>query len=224
MITLAIIDDNRMLRLGLRTALVSGCGIDLVGIFDLTDEFMPKMGELKPDLVLLGMKWPAMDKIGVCRNIKHESPATQVLMLASEVRDEEVLASIMAGASGYISMNARRSELIQAIHIIAGGGSYFESSTVDRVIGRLQEMDSVPDVDRPDALTEREVLILNMIAEGFRNEEISTSLGVSTRTVRNNITELRAKLDLHSRPQLAAYAARREILHELHVKSNRCGM
>ena len=117
-------------------------------------------------------------------------------------------------------MNSRRSELIRAIHIVAGGGSYFESGTVDRVIGRLQDMNSLADVDGPDALTEREVLILNMIAEGFSNETISTSLGISTRTARNNITELRGKLDLHSRPQLAAYAARREVLHELHLKSN----
>ena len=194
----------------------------MVGVFrpDLADEFMPEVEKLKPDLVLMGMKWPAMSRIGVCRNIRRESPATQVLMLASEVRDEEVLASIMAGASGYIAMNARRSELIRAVHIITGGGSYFESSAVDRVISRFQDMISVADVEGSDGLTEREVLILNMIAEGFSNEEIGESLGISHRTVRNNITELRTKLDLHSRPQLAAYAVRREILYELRLKSS----
>ena len=220
MIRLAIIDDNSMLRLGLSTALESGCGIDLVGVFDLADQFMSEIENLKPDLVLMGMKWPAMSRIGVCRNIRRASPATQVLMLAAEVRDEEVLASIMAGASGYIAMNSRRSELIRAVHIIAGGGSYFESDVVDRVIGRLREMHSVADMERPDRLTEREVVILNMIAEGFSNEEIGESLGISHRTVRNNITELRTKLDLHSRAQLAAYAVRREILYELRMKSN----
>ena len=222
MIRLAIIDDNKMLRLGLTTALESGQGIELAGVFDLADEFMPEIEKLKPDLVLMGMKWPAMYRIGVCRDIRRVSPATQVLMLASDVRDEEILASIMAGASGYIAMNARRSELIQAIHIVAGGGSYFERSTVERVISRLQEMTILADVDRggSDGLTEREVLILNMIANGFRNNEISERLVISYSTVRNNITELRTKLDLHSRAQLAAYAARREILYELHLKSN----
>ena len=222
MIRLAIIDDNRMLRLGLTTALESGHGIELAGVFDLTDKFMPEIEKLKPDLVLMGIKWPAMYRIGVCRDIRRVSPATQVLMLASDVRDEEILASIMAGASGYIAMNARRSELIQAIHIVTGGGSYFERSTVERVISRLQEMNIVADVDRggSDGLTEREVLILNMIADGFRNDEISERLVISYSTVRNNITDLRTKLDLHSRAQLAAYAARREILYELHLKSN----
>ena len=222
MIRLAIVDENRMLRLGLTAALESGCGIDLVGVFDLADEFMAEVKELKPDLVLIGMKWPAMSRVSVCRNIRRESPATQVLMLASEVRDEEVLASIMAGASGYIAMNARRSELIRAVHIITGGGSYFESSVVDRVIGRLQDVNSVAhvDVEGSDGLTEREVLILNMIAEGFSNEEIGESLGISHKTVRNNITELRTKLDLHSRTKLAAYAVRREILYELRLKSS----
>ena len=220
MIRLAIIDDNRMLRLG--TALASGCGIDLVGDFDLTDEFMSEIDKLQPDLVLMGMKWPAMNRIGACRNIRRDSPATQVLMLASEARDEEVLASIMAGASGYIAMNSHRAELIRAIHIIAGGGYYFESGVVDRVIGRLQDMNIVagPDWSQSDGLTEREVLILNMIAEGLGNAEISASLGVSAKTVRNNIMDLRSKLHLHSRTQMAAYAVRREILHEFRLKSN----
>lgn len=219
MIRIAIVDDNRMLRAGLQTALESGCGIELVGVFDLADDFIPEIGELEADIVLMGMKWPAMDRIGVCRNIRHESPATQVLMLASEVRDEEMLASVIAGASGYIAMNAHRPELIRAIHLIAGGGSYFESCAVDRVIARLQDMNSIRDMAQPDELTEREVLVLNMIAEGYGNEAIGESLGISNRTIRNNITNLRAKLDLHSRSQLAAYAARREILYELRMKS-----
>lgn len=219
MISLAILDDSHMLRLGLARALESGCGIELVGIFDLTDEFMPEISKLGPDLVLMGMKWPAMARIDVCRDIRRESPATQILFLATEVRDEEVLASVMAGASGYIAMNIRRSELIRAVHIIAGGGSYFESSTVDRVIARLQNMDSMAGMDEPDDLTEREVLILNMVATGFGNEQIGESLGISYKTVRNNITQIRAKLDLHSRAELAAYAARREILYELRVRS-----
>ena len=220
MITLAIVDDSMMLRMGLKTALESGCGIELVGVFDLADEFMPEIVELRPDLVLMSMKWPAMGRIAVCRNVRRESPATRVLMLASEVRDEEVLASIMAGASGYIAMNARRPELIRAIHVAAGGGSYFESSMVDRVVGRLHDMNSLRTMHQPDDLTEREVLVLNMIAEGLGNEKIGEYLSISDRTVRNNITELRTKLDLHSRAQLAAYAARREILHQLSSMSN----
>ena len=224
MIRLAIVDDSRMLRLrlGLGTALAAGCGVELVGDFDLAEEFMPEIETLGPDLVLMGMKWPAMGRIGVCRNIRRENPATRVLMLASEVRDEEVLASIMAGASGYIAMNSPRAELIRAIHIVAGGGYHFESSAVDRVIGRLQDMSIAagPAGGGPDGLTEREVLILNMIADGFGNTEISAGLGVSAKTVRNNITELRSKLSLRSRTQMAAYSVRREILHEFHLKFN----
>ena len=222
LIRLAIIDDNRVLRLGLEAAIASGCGIHLVGNFDLTDDYVSEIEKLKPDLVLMGMKWPAMDRISACRSIKRGSPSTQVLMLASEVRDEEVLASIMAGASGYIAMNSHKTELIRSIHILAGGGCYFESSAVDRVIRRLQEMTIVGDLGEggSDGLTEREVLILNMIAEGLGNADIGRSLGVSTKTVRNNITELRLKLDLHSRAQMAAYATRREILYELRLRSS----
>ncbi len=219
MISLAIVDDSSMLSLGLSRALESGCGIDLIGVFDLTAKSIHGVEVLKPDVVLMGMKWPAMDRIGTCRRLRQESPATRVLMVAPEMRDEEVLASIMAGASGYVAMNVRRQELIRAIHTVAGGGFYFESSTVDRVIGRLQELNSLSDMDRTDELNEREVLVLNMMAEGYGNERIGESLGISDKTVRNNITKLRTKLDLHSRTELAVYAARREILNELRLRS-----
>ena len=219
MIRLLIVDDNRMLRLGLRKTLESGCGIEVVGVFDLASESLSEVRGLNPDLVLMGMKWPAMTRIGACRNIMRDSPSTRVLMLAAEVRDEEVLASVMAGASGYIAMNAPGSELLRAIHTVAGGGSHFDSGAVDRVIARLHDMESLAGMHEPDGLTEREVLVMNMIAAGFSNERIGESLGISDKTVRNNMTQLRTKLDLHSRAELAAYATRREILHELHLKS-----
>ena len=221
MIRLMIVDDNRMLRLGLEAALESGGGIELVGSFDLGEQTVIEMEGLKPDVVLMVMKWSVVSLIETSRKIRYLSPETKVLMLAAEARDEDVLASIMAGASGYVSMNARRSELIRVVHVVAGGGYFFERGVVDRVIGRLQDMNGVADVDEVDALTERDVLILNMIAGGRGNEEIGASLGVATPTVRNIITRLRAKLSLHSRTQLAAYAVRREILHEFHSVSNR---
>ena len=219
MINLAIVDDNEMLRQALHGALDSGCGIEIVGVLDLAAESISHVETLETDLVLMGVNWPAMSRVDICRRLIQKSPSTRVLMLASEVRDEEVLASIMAGASGYIAMNVPRAELIRAIHIVAGGGFYFESGTVDRVIARLQDMKSVADWSVLDELTEREVLILNMIAQGFGNDQIGESLGISDKTVRNNITRIRMKLDLHSRAELAAYAARREIIHELHLRS-----
>ena len=219
MITLAIIDDNQVLRAGLSMALESGCGVELVGVFDLADGSILELSNLRPDVVLMGMKWPPMSRIEICRYIRSESPETKVLMLASEVREEELLASIMAGASGYIAMNSRRPDLLRVIHIVASGGYYFENCMVDRVIGRLQDMHSMADLEEPDELTKREVLILNMVADGFGNDRIGESLGISDKTVRNNMTHLRTKLDLHSRAELAAYAARREILRELHRKA-----
>ena len=221
MIRLAIIDDNRMLRAGLESTFETGCGIDLVGSFDLSDESVEEMERLKPDVALMIMKWSAISLIETSRKIRYASPDTRVLMLAPEAREEDVLASIMAGASGYVSMNVRRSELIRVVHIVAGGGYFFERGMVDRVMGRLQEMNSVAGVDEEDSLTDREVLIINMVAAGHGNERIGENLGVATATVRNIITRLRGKLGLNSRTQLAAYAVRREILHEFHLKTDR---
>ena len=153
------------------------------------------------------MRWPETEGLAACREIRGTVPSTKVVMLSSVEREEEVLASIVAGASGYVCTNASRAELVRTIRVAASGGSYFDRAVSSRVIGRLQELNGAASpVD--DGLTEREESILALIAEGFDNGEIGERLSLARTTVRNNITRIRLKLDLDSRPKLVAYAVR----------------
>ena len=143
----------------------------------------------------------------MCRAIRRANPPTKVLMLSPASGDDEVLTSILAGASGLVGMDARRSELVLAIRLAINGGAHFEEGVAERVVGRLGpdrlSAEESPDIER---LSTRERLILSMVADGLNNREIAERLGIATATVRNNLTNIRAKLDLDSRTKLARFA------------------
>ena len=209
LISLTIVDESEFLRLGLRAAIETGGDIEVVGDFRLNCETLAEVEQLGPDVVLLSMRWPATEGLAACREIRGAVPSTKVVMLSSTEREEEVLASIMAGASGLVSTNASRTELIRTIRVASNGGSYFDWGVTERVLDRLQELNGSEAASIPDALTDRELSILAMIAEGCGNGEIAERLNVATPTVRNAITRIRSKLGLNSRPKLVAYAVQR---------------
>ncbi len=202
---MAIVDESEFLRLGLRVAIETSGDIEVIGEFAPGEETVAEMERLRPDVILLSMRWPATEGLAACREVREAVPSTKVVMLSSMERDEEVLASIVAGASGYTCTNVSRDELVRTIRVAARGGSYFDGSVTARVIGRLQELsgDASP---VGDGLTDREASILALLAEGFDNGEIGERLNVATSTVRNNITRIRSKLSLDSRSKLIAYA------------------
>ena len=130
-------------------------------------------------MVLLSMRWPSTEGLNTCREILGvRSPSTKVVMFSSREREEETLASIVAGASGFVCTNSSRVELIRAIRVAASGGSYFDRGVTERVIGRLRELSSDESMAVSDVLTEREMSILDLVAEGFGNGEIGVRLSL----------------------------------------------
>ena len=212
-IQLAVIANNKFLRMGFRTALEPQKDIKVVGDFDPTDHSVSQIQMLKPEVALIVMTRLSLDRINTCRSLKLGSPETKVLMLGTDSHEEDVLMSMMAGASGYVSMNAGRPELIRAIHMVGRGDTYFEEAAIENVVDRLQRMNNETESEYSDALTKRETDILYLVAEGFGNQAIGKHLHLATTTVRNNITNIRSKLGMRSRSHLAAYAVRRAILH-----------
>ena len=189
----------------------------MVGEYSLISESVLKIENLKPDVALVSMRWPATDGLNLCRDIGNRVPETKVVMLSSTSYEEEMLASVIMGASGHISINAPRTELTRVIHIVANGSTFFDQGVTDRVISRLQEMSRQIKPDSLKTLTDRDVAILTMISDGCGNEEIGQRLKVATTTVRNHITRLRSKLGLRSRSALAAYAVRRGLLNNWNI-------
>ena len=207
---LALIEDSELLRTGLRIALGAGGPTDMkvVGEFPLGDDAVSEVERLRPDVVLLGMRRPDLNRsAAICRRIRAVSSSTRVLMLSPGAWEDGVLTSILAGASGHVSIDGPSDELVHAVRLALDGGAHFDRDVAERVIGRLAQdrppVEEGPDLER---LSARERMILSMLADGRSNREIAEGLGVATATVRNNLTTIRAKLELDSRTKLARFA------------------
>ena len=213
LISLVIIDDTEFLRLGLRVAVEASGEIRVVGDFSPSKEVLAEVERLCPQVVLISMKWPTTEALEACREIRGAVPTTKVVMLSPTGRQEETLASILAGASGLVSANASRNELVRTIKVASNGGSYFDRRVTESVLSRLREMSSEASTRATDLrLTQRELSILTMIAQGYGNAEIAKSLHVATATVRNNITQIRSKLNLDARTKLATFAVQHGLI------------
>ena len=210
MLKLAIIEDSELLRTGLRAVLEANGLVEVVGEFGLEEAAVSEVERLSPDVVLLGMRRPDLNRTAViCRLLrKRESSMTKVVMVSPETCEEEALAAVLSGASGYVSMDVPESELVHAVRMAVNGGAHFEKDIADRMIGWLGQSPHPVSEDSPrvDGLTAREEEILSMVALGQTNREIAQGLGIATVTVRNNLTRIRSKLGVESRTKLVRYA------------------
>ena len=199
--------------MGVKTALEAEDGVEVIGDCGPDGEVVAMVERLSPDVVLMSFRWPERDPVVVCREIGERVPATKILMMSYQDWEDEMLISIMAGASGYVSQNAEGPELVRAVRMANSGGVYFDWETVQRVIDRLRNK-AGPDSTTliPDVLTDREVLILRMVGEGFDNIEIGERLNIAPATARNYVHRILGKLGLGSRLRLVSFAARRRIL------------
>lgn len=209
---MAVIEDSELLRTGLRVALEADGSIQVVGEFGLSEAAVSDLERLRPDVVLLGMRPPDLHRSAeICRLIRSTCSPARVLMLSPGSWDEEVLTSILSGASGHVSMDVPRDELVHAARSAVNGGAHFQRDVAERVIDRLGQDRPPPRRDSPDLerLSARERVILSMLADGLSNGEIAEGLGIATATVRNNLTNIRAKLGLDSRTKLVRFAYER---------------
>ncbi len=211
LIRLIIVDEIEYLRLGLKTAFDDVGDMEVVGDFGEPGDVMDAVESLSPDVVLMSVNQRDDCDLSMCREIVGVKSSVKVLLMAYPVRPEQMVASTMVGASGYVEIGAPKAELFHAIRVVARGGSYFDRSTTDRVLGKLQELMNGKSAWVPDVLTERETAILSMMAGGATNEQMGLRLNIATATVRNNITVIRSKLGITpgtSRAQLVSYAYR----------------
>ena len=216
MISLLIIDTNSHLRIGIQAAVEAEGGVEVIGDAAPDEQAVKMVERLRPDVVLMSLKWPDGYAVAVCKEIRKRAPSTKVVVLSYEDWEGEMLISVLVGASGYVSNNAQGPELVQAIRTAVNGGGYFDLEVAQRVIGRLQKASGdSPTVPIPNVLSGRDVVILRLVGEGYRNKEISQRLNIATSTVRNTITRIRYKLGLDSRAKLMAYAFRHGLMDDV---------
>lgn len=219
-ITVVVVDDQALYREGLKSFLRLDDGVVLVGEAADGEEAMRVIDETSPDVVLLDVRMRGTSGIEVCERVVAAHPGTRVLMLSSSDADEDLFASIRAGAAGYLLKESESDEVADAIRRVAAGGSFIHPSVAGSLLAEFVAL-SRPTGETPwAALSERELEVLRHIAAGLRNREIGQRLFISEFTVKNHVRSILDKLRLTSRVEAAAWAIRSGLAPEEPVGNN----
>jgi two-component system response regulator NreC len=203
---IVIAEDYTILREGLRSLLSADPAFEIVGEAEDGRQAIERVAELKPDLVLLDLSMPRTSGLDAIREIKRLSPQTRICVLTIHKAEEYILATLEAGADGYVLKEASHAELTLAIRSILEGKRYLSPGVSGKVIeGYLGGRKTFKTTTPWDTLTQREREILKLIAEGYRNSEIAEYLFISVKTVEKHRANLMKKLNLHSTAALTAY-------------------
>ncbi len=203
-ISVLIADDHAVVRGGLRALLDTEEGIDVVGEAADGVEAITRARALNPDVILLDLMMPRKDGLEVITEIRESDPSARILVLSSFSDDEMVFSAIKGGALGYLLKDSSPSELLQAIREVYNGESSLHPTIARKLIRELNRPSNLPPSEDP--LTEREVQVLMLVAQGMSNQEIADTLVISERTVRTHVSNILSKLHLANRTQAALYA------------------
>jgi DNA-binding NarL/FixJ family response regulator len=208
-----VVDDHALFRTGLRN-LLEAEGLDVVGDAADGGEAVRLVHETQPDVVVMDLHMPGMDGVEATRQIAHSAPLTRVLTLTISADDDDVLNAILAGACGYILKDASLPELLRGIHAAARGESLVSPPIATKVLQRVRATaTSAQDAEAIRAeLSERELQVLKLIANGKDNADIAAELHISPKTVKNHISNILMKLQIENRIQAAVYAVRSGIV------------
>ncbi len=203
-IKVMIVDDHEMVRVGLGYILKDEPGIEVVGEEESPQRAVAEIKEKCPDVVLMDIRFPDGSGVEACRELKDACPSIKVLMLTSYSDDEAILSSIVAGASGYLLKQIASDELIDSIKKVARGQSLLDPAITGRV---LELMKNSPQRSHGvDLLNDKEKQILMLIAAGKTNNEIAAEVFLSPKTIKNYVSSILSKLNLHNRAEAAAFA------------------
>ncbi len=205
-IRILICDDHAIVREGLRTLIGMEPGMEIVGEAVNGIEAVQKACALQPDVILLDMLMPRMGGLEAIKEMRRNCPDSNILVLTSFSDDEMVFPAIKAGAIGYLLKNTTPERLLNAIREIHQGKPTMSSDVAKKLMGELQRASDLPQTDEP--LTEREMDVLRLVAQGMSNQEIAKKLVIGEGTVRTHVSNILAKLHLANRTQAALYALR----------------
>ena len=204
-ITVLIVDDHALVRQGAVDYLDAQKDIVVVAEAGSGEEAVRRAGELVPNVVLMDLVMPGMDGVEATRRIKDISPRTQVIVLTSYHQDEHIFPALRAGAISYLLKDVTAPHLVDAIRQAAIGEATLDPTVARRVI--MQFWDD--DVQEPKSfahLTDREMEVLKLIAQGHANQDIADQLVITVGTVKGHVSNILSKLHLADRTQAAVYA------------------
>jgi NarL family two-component system response regulator LiaR len=205
-IRVLVVDDHAIIRKGIRAVLDLVPDIDLVGEAENGIQAVKLEAELKPDVILMDLMMPEMDGIACIKQIKAQQPKARILVLTNFAGEEMIFPAIKAGAVGYHLKDSSPATLIEAIRQVNQGVAALHPSIAKKVLEEFHHSNHEPSVE--ESLTQRELEVLRMIAQGRENKEIAEQLVISDATVRTHVSNILGKLHLASRTQAALYALR----------------
>ncbi len=206
-LSIVLADDHTILREGLRALLTADPSFEIVGEARDGREAVRCVERLGPDLLLMDLSMPRMSGMDAIREVKKRYPKTKIIALTVHKTEEYLLATLQAGADGFVLKDATHGELIMAIKSVMGGKAYLSPGVSEKVIeGYLEGKKSNRSLSTWDSLSQREREVLKLIAEGYKNKEIAEDLCISLKTVEKHRANLMKKLDLHNAAALTVYA------------------
>ena len=213
MIHVMLVDDQNLVRKGVRSLLELSEEIEVIAEAPDGIEAIRTIPEINPDVVLLDMRMPGKSGLDVLQELSAEDKLPPTIILTTFDDDEMVLAGIKAGAKGFLLTDVSLQELVDAIKTVAEGGSAVKPAVTERLLKGLENMHTdFMSLDRPDPLTERETEILRLMAGGYSNKEIANSLGVAEGTVKNQVSNILSKMGVRDRTRAVLKAFEMDLL------------
>jgi DNA-binding NarL/FixJ family response regulator len=200
MIKVMLVDDQNLVRKGVRSLLELSEEIEVIAEAPDGMEAIRMIPEVQPDVVLLDMRMPGLSGVDVLRKLNDEGTLPPTIILTTFDDDDLVLAGIRNGAKGFLLKDVSLEVLVNAIRTVADGGTIVKPAVTERLLKGLENLQTdFSSLDRPDPLTERETEILRLMAGGYSNKEIANSLGVAEGTVKNHVSNILSKLGVRDR-------------------------
>ncbi len=206
-----IVDDHEVVRLGLRALLERHPSFSVVDEAGTAKEAVQKVLQHRPEVVVMDIRLPGGNGIEACREIVSQAPDTKVIMLTSFAEDDMLFEAIAAGAAGYVLKQIGGDDLVRAIESVGRGEALLDSVLTQRVFARVREAQRKDEQSAFNQLTEQEMRVLGLVAEGKTNREIAQALFLGEGTVRNYVSSILSKLSLTNRAEAAAYAVQHNI-------------
>jgi len=214
MIKVLIADDQEIVCEGLKRILQSDPEIDVIGTANDGQQALDLIEKNVPDVVLMDLQMPRMNGVQAIRHLKVSHPNLPVLVLTTYMDDKWLFDAIRSGASGYLMKDRPRQELLDAIHGTIAGHAYIDPSVAGKILSNVASSPNQLPAEHSYNLTDREQDILNLLAQGLSNAEISGRLYLSEGTVRNYTSTLFAKLGVADRTQAVILAIRQGLVRD----------
>ena len=212
-IRVLIVDDHDLFRTGLRN-LLEEQGVEIVGEAASGSQALDVVREAPPDVVIMDLNMPGMNGVDATRHISRDAPLTRVIVLTISDQEQDVMDAILAGACGYLLKDASIQTLMQGIQAAAVGESLISPHIAGKVLQHVRATTAAPEAAATirAELSDREIEVLKLIANGKDNGTIARDLHISPKTVKNHISNILMKLQIENRIQAAVYAVRSGIV------------